>query len=170
MENPQNPQNTTQQELGLEAIAGLKTEAPPPPAPPPPIITNEQFVNLIAPIVYDAACGDLPAEHIAHLPNPAILKAVLDIIDFESATGLLAGGIELDPKKRLFIGLGATAVWTGFVVVKAQAIKKSLQQRGKYEEAMRRAAEEKQKGYQELLKEMSEHGATTGDAGNDTRS
>lgn len=170
MENINTEQVQQQQtsEVDLGQIAGLKSEAQPqaPVTPPPPIITNEQFVNLIAPIVHDAACSDLPADVLQHLPNPAILKAVLDIIDFESATGLLAGGIELDPKKRLFFGLGATALWAGFVVFKANAIRQTLRKRGEYEEAVRRAAEEKRQGYQEIAKEMSEHGATEGNANN----
>lgn len=171
MENP-NTEQVQQQtnEVDLGQIAGLKSEAQPQEPvtpPPPPIITNEQFVNLIAPIVHDAACNDLPADVLQHLPSPAILKAVLDIIDFESATGLLAGGIELDPKKRLFFGLGATALWAGFVVFKANAIRQSLRKRGEYEEALRRAAEEKRQGYQEIAKEMSEHGAAAGNANND---
>lgn len=162
----------SQQEVDLSQIGGLKSEIPKQVIEPAkPIITNEQFVNLVAPIVYDAACGDLPMEYLAHLPNPAILKAVLDIIDFESATGLLAGGIDLDPKKRLFVGLGATAAWAAFVVVKAQSIKKSLMRRGQYEEEMKKAAQEKQEGYKQLYEEMKEkHGTESGNADHDTGS
>lgn len=168
MENRQ--VNMQGQEVGLGDIGGLRQDAtvtPPQQPLSPPILTNEQFANFVASIAHDVACGDLPAEYIAHLPNPAILKAVLDIIDFESVSGLLTGGVDLSPKTRLMIGIGSAAVWAGYVVVKAQAIKNSLKKRGQYEEAMRKAAEEKKAGYAEILKraeEMREHGAEAGDA------
>jgi DNA integrity scanning protein DisA with diadenylate cyclase activity len=155
-----NVQQTNQGEVSLSQLGGLKEPMPEPePQPqelPPPAFTNEQFVNLIAPIVYDAAAGDLPPEILAHMPSPAILKAVLDLIGFERASGMLNSAVQLDPKKTLLIGLGATAAWSAWVVFKATAIKQQLKKEGKYQSALEQAAQAKREAYEELKRQMDQ--------------
>jgi hypothetical protein len=137
--------------------------AAPPPEPqpqpaelPPPVFTNEQFCELIAPLVYDAACGDLPPEALEQMPSPKLLKIALDLIQFDKASGLLEGMVNMDPKKTLIVGLIMTGAWSAWVVVKAQALRAKLKKSGQYEAARKAALEQKKKEYEELLKMMQQ--------------
>jgi hypothetical protein len=155
-----NAQQPNQGEVSLSQLGGLKEpipeQQPQPQEIPPPAFTNEQFVSLIAPIVYDAAASDLPPEILAYMPSPAILKAVLDLIGFEKASGMLNSAVQLDPKKTLMIGLGATAAWSAWVVFKATAIKQQLKKDGKYQSALERAAQAKKEAYEELKNQIDQ--------------
>jgi hypothetical protein len=163
-----NAQQTNQGEVNLSQLGGLKEpiqeQQTQPQEIPPPAFTNEQFVNIIAPIVYNAAASDLPPEILARaMPSPDILKSVLDLIGFEKASGMLNSAVQLDPKKTLLIGLGATAAWSAWVVFQATAIKQKLKKEGKYESALERAAQAKKEAYEELKKQIDQ--AKAGDGG-----
>jgi hypothetical protein len=174
----QSPQSNNDAFVKLGAIpqAAPPPEATPQPTGlPPPAFTNDQFCELIAPIVYDAACGDLPPDALEQMPSPKLLKLALDLIQFDRASGLLEGMVNLDPKKTLIVGLIMTGAWSAWVVVKAQAARAKLKKSGQYEAARKAALEQKKKEYEELLKMMQtqqqsqsqekgdEHGSQDGD-------
>lgn len=162
----QTQQTQQQQEIDLGEF--LKGESPQTGEPvagspqplPKPICTNEQFVQMVHGILRDVVAGDLPDEVIVQLPSPHLLKVFLDIIRFEDASGLLGNLVSFDPQRTLWLGLGATGVYSAYFVIKAVNIKKAMQKQGIYQQAMSSAAERRRAEYEKILSEMGDRPQT----------
>lgn len=121
---------------------------------PPPVFTNDQFCDMVYGILCDVIAGDLPDEVIAQLPRPTLLRTILEVIQFDKSSGLLSTMMQVDPQKRLWLGLGATGIYSAYFVLRAMNIKKSLKTSGQYQEAVERTAQKRREEYQKLLEEM----------------